>query len=130
MTLFKPTQYAFNFAYSSKDSLLFLRLFEDTFFLNCNSSNYSRIHFLSRIKVIDYDRHCLIQSNVIYGYIDYSTSFGLLDRDTCLSRHPQLTIIIAINSLPELIEVVNSTRRELYVLNVHVYGTECGQPAA
>jgi hypothetical protein len=82
------------------------------------------------LEVIDHDGQCLIWSNDNYGCTGYSASFGLLDGVDCLSRHPQLKLQTAFNSLLELSEVVNGNRHELNVLNVDACGTEDGSPVA
>ncbi|CAG8218637.1 unnamed protein product [Penicillium salamii] len=83
-----------------------------------------------RIEIIDYDRQCLMWSNNNYGCTGYSEPFAVLDGYDCSSRPHQLKFIIAVNSLPELSDVINGTRRESNVLNIDVCGTGNSSPFA
>ncbi|KAJ6063176.1 uncharacterized protein N7446_007296, partial [Penicillium canescens] len=108
-------QCALTLAHPSQNSLLFLRSFEDVFFLiTILAIIQAGISQAGTLEVIDHDGQCLIWSNDNYGCTGYSASFGLLDGIDC----------------SELSEVVNGNRHELNVLNVDVCGTEDGLPAA
>lgn len=82
------------------------------------------------LEIIDYDRQCLMWSNDNYGCTGNSKPFGLLDGNDCSCRHHQLIFIIAVNSLLELSDIVNGTRRKSNVLNVDVCSTEDSSPVA
>lgn len=94
------------------------------------ASVYIRAALGGALKVIDYDRQCVIWSDDNHGCTGYSASFGLLDGNDCSGELYFYRYSIGTNEGLDLSNVTHGIRKEYSKLNVDTCGTENGQPVA